>query len=1045
MNFIPVVSALALSAVLAQGQTFYWHRDPALSSAGGIGRSYNWTANQDGTGQRPASLADDQFDAPELDTVSAWKFLDKDGVAGTGEFQMKGGKLILSGQGEDITKERHFFTGVHRTDIKGVFDVTVRVDSQFAAHDWSKAGIIMSNSLENFALGGTALVALTPKQGVIFETSPNSKGYIDNTIYPNLVSGWPVWLRLVKGSSTISAWYRTDSTAAWKQVGGQEMATGMATDSDVGLFVTSVDSVGKTPKTTAAAFDDFRGGSDIASSFLDLRFDGTGTGHDVDVIFAGNFAARSLDFTSFPGKLTFVSHTLTVSGSLRLSPAMSIVANTGAIEFTGATGPDSLYMKPNDTLPAIRKTGAGKLVLMSAPLEASSLRIDAGILDFNGNNADFGGLNSTGGSMEGLAANGTLTVSGNADFSGLTGFNSILGNVVIKSMGNSTTKFDPGGKTFPKVTLWTLATSTAKTTIIVGPGSLTTLGGLVFRNQLATTGWDGILDFRTNSPSVTIGGDLVQVQDGIGSNSQILLLGNGAWTAMGTVGLSLEAGGSGDSAVFHLAKPSGTQTLAITKGPLYAVIHDGAGTMKLASNLSATHLSQSSGALDFNGFNLALKGNLKVENGGPSTMVNLAGRTLTIDGNASFAGKTSGLLALNPATAWILKVKGTLTADSADIANSDASGSAKGIAAKGCNDGGKNLNWQFWAPPAPPVIVRDPVDVVVKPGWKASFTVAASGSPLLSYEWKKQGDTAVLSRDTVLTLDSVLEAWNNNAYYCVVANDLGKDTTRQAILSVRACDSSFKAPADIVTIEGGKVILGGKAGCASEVLWTPVSGPVPKLLDPQVDTLIFDAPRVKGDSTMVLQFSALFGGNWESKNVTVKVKDTIPDPSVALPVLPSWNGEGKKVIRPKIANAAELAKFPKYPLRYLWAVNPYIADSSVAGDSLVLHEAQEDGNIEISLCVDNGGAPSCSKAVVEVKRISLSLLLGRTHSGPVWLDGNRLGWNRPGLARVMDWRGRILWQTWGAPGSSAQLPAGAERSLRMGAARLDFLAVKTGR
>lgn len=1046
MRFPSGFSALLLTLTLAHGQTFFWHRDPALVSAGGISKSYNWTIGKDGLGARPASVSDDQFAGPALDT--AWKFVDQDGSDSTGTYAFKDGKLVLSGRGEDFTQAKHFWTGVHRLDIKGNFDVTVRVDSQVASHDWSKAGILVADNMADFTQGGVALLALTPRQGVIFEWNSLAPiGNIDAIATSGASLVPPVWLRMAKNGEMVSAFYRTDSTTAWIPIGAAQSPLSTAVDSDIGLFVLAVDSVGKTVRTTAGAFDDFRGGGDIASSNLDLRFDGTGANHDVDVVLAGDFAARSLDFATYLGSLSFNAHALTLSAGARFSPSMAIHAGTGTLAFTGAAGPDTLALKANDTLPALLKSGAGRLVVQNGTLSAASLRIQGGVLDFSNNSADLGGLVSTGGALEGLGADDSLIVTGDADFSGLAAFNAPVGNVVIKSFGASSRLFNPGGKTFPRLTLWTWAT-TAKATLVVGPGSLATLGNLVFRNHLETSGFDGALDFGTHNPSVTLGGDLLQVKDGTGTNSQTLSLGSGTWTVPGNVGLSLEAGGSGSSAIFKLTKASGIQTLAVSNGSLHTVEHAAPGTLKLASALSATHLYQSAGSLDFGGFDLSLKGDLKVGNGGPLTLLNLAGRTLTVEGKASFVGQAPGPatgLGLNPSTSWRLKVSGALTADSSNIANCDASLFTKGIASQGSIDQKGNINWEFWTPPTPPTVIREPVDVLAKPGWKVTFTVGAQGSGPLAYAWKRAGDSIVLSSDTVLVLDSVPDSLNNTAYSCVVSNALGKDTTRPALLTVRACDSSFAPPADVAAVEGGKVVLVGKAGCAAEIFWSPVSGPVPKILDPQVDTLRFDVPRIKGDTALVLNFSARYGGNWESRNVTVTLKDGIPDPAASLDSMPAWNGAAPKVIRPRIGNAAALADFPTYPLRYLWALDPLIADSALAGDSLTLQGPREDGNMEVSVCVDNGGTPSCSKAVLEVKRVPVSVLIGKRRVGPVWLSGHALAWKEAGLARVMDWRGRILWERWGSPGSQARLPADAERSLRIGAARLDFLAKKKAR
>jgi hypothetical protein len=226
------------------------------------------------------------------------------------------------------------------------------------------------------------------------------------------------------------------------------------------------------------------------------------------------------------------------------------------------------------------------------------------------------------------------------------------------------------------------------------------------------------------------------------------------------------------------------------------------------------------------------------------------------------------------------------------------------------------------------------------------------------------------------------------------------------------------------------------------VVWSAISGPVPRLLDPGVDTLIFTAPRIKGDTTLVLEFSAHYGASRESKQITVTIKDSIPDPVITLETVKAWTGAVPKVMKPKVGNGAELAKFPGYPVRYLWSVTPLISDSTLGGDSLVLLDPFEDGNMDVSLCVDNGGTPSCVQTVVEIKRMSVSIREGVYRAGPVRLSGHRLDWNESGRARVLDWSGRVLWESWGNPGYSRELPARAERSLRIGTARLEFISVK---
>lgn len=96
MKVFPAAIGLLLCAVFTNGQSFFWHRNPALPSADGIAKSYNWTSGEDGKGFHPASVDDDDFSA--LDTLVTWKFLDKDGVDSTGSAFLDNGRLILRGR-----------------------------------------------------------------------------------------------------------------------------------------------------------------------------------------------------------------------------------------------------------------------------------------------------------------------------------------------------------------------------------------------------------------------------------------------------------------------------------------------------------------------------------------------------------------------------------------------------------------------------------------------------------------------------------------------------------------------------------------------------------------------------------------------------------------------------------------------------------------------------------------------------------------------------------------------------------------------------------
>jgi hypothetical protein len=116
-----------------------------------------------------------------------------------------------------------------------------------------------------------------------------------------------------------------------------------------------------------------------------------------------------------------------------------------------------------------------------------------------------------------------------------------------------------------------------------------------------------------------------------------------------------------------------------------------------------------------------------------------------------------------------------------------------------------------------------------------------------------------------------------------------------------------------------------------------------------------------------------------------------------------------------------------------------VADTSWAGDSLKLANPIQEGNLNVTLCLDNGGASRCAVDTVDIDLFSVGLAMRAARFGPVSLTGRMLAWNAEATVRIWDFRGRILWQGRRTAGSSAFLPEAAERDLFRGRARLEIL------
>lgn len=126
-------------------------------------------------------------------------------------------------------------------------------------------------------------------------------------------------------------------------------------------------------------------------------------------------------------------------------------------------------------------------------------------------------------------------------------------------------------------------------------------------------------------------------------------------------------------------------------------------------------------------------------------------------------------------------------------------------------------------PTTPPTITGQPTSQTVVEGGTATFTVAATGTPPLSYQWQKDGANLNGKTNASVTLGNVQPA--DAGHYCViVSNVAGSVTSAEATLTVIAfptgpgsLDLSFDpglgpdgSVAALVAQPDGKVLIGGQ-------------------------------------------------------------------------------------------------------------------------------------------------------------------------------------------------------------------------------------------
>ncbi|MGH8468034.1 MAG: immunoglobulin domain-containing protein [Gammaproteobacteria bacterium] len=94
-------------------------------------------------------------------------------------------------------------------------------------------------------------------------------------------------------------------------------------------------------------------------------------------------------------------------------------------------------------------------------------------------------------------------------------------------------------------------------------------------------------------------------------------------------------------------------------------------------------------------------------------------------------------------------------------------------------------------PPTPPSITSQPADRTVTAGQTATFSVTASGSAPLAYQWQKNGVNITGATSASYTTPATTSADNGATFRCIVSNSVGSTTSNSATLTVTAGTSSL--------------------------------------------------------------------------------------------------------------------------------------------------------------------------------------------------------------------------------------------------------------
>ena len=133
--------------------------------------------------------------------------------------------------------------------------------------------------------------------------------------------------------------------------------------------------------------------------------------------------------------------------------------------------------------------------------------------------------------------------------------------------------------------------------------------------------------------------------------------------------------------------------------------------------------------------------------------------------------------------------------------------------------------------PVAPSLDAQPQDLIVLPGASASFTVSASGSPPLNYQWYFNTNTPVAGGNSAtLTLNNV-QATNAGTYSVTVNNLAGSTNSAFAMLTLDTnpvAPAFISQPASVVALAGGTAGFSASASGTAPIYyqWLKNSSPI---------------------------------------------------------------------------------------------------------------------------------------------------------------------------------------------------------------------------
>ncbi len=183
---------------------------------------------------------------------------------------------------------------------------------------------------------------------------------------------------------------------------------------------------------------------------------------------------------------------------------------------------------------------------------------------------------------------------------------------------------------------------------------------------------------------------------------------------------------------------------------------------------------------------------------------------------------------------------------------------------------------------------------------------------------------------------------------------------------VQKGDAFAVSPAQVTLFEGKSATFTAQAGGAEKLYWIIKRNGAETVAAVDRFSYTFDARRVTGDTSLVVQLKAIYAHAIKTLEIPVTIRENIPDPVVTLQAPAVWDGRERIVLQPVIENRAALRAADAEDCRTTWSVSGGAVIKEVAPDHLILWRSQCAGKIRVTGTVDNGGEKVQTTATIQI-------------------------------------------------------------------------------